>query len=152
MEGCPHAKDLDYWDSERLQDPFPLFKELRDAECPISKSEMHGGYYIASRWEDVAAIAHDFDTYISGKGISVPAFSEENGMFPQETDKPLHDEYRRAIAPIRSRIVSAGGLRSRDRSRRSCCGWASASPTGRRWPTRTPAGGRPGRMARPPRR
>jgi cytochrome P450 len=107
MEGCPHAKDLDYWDSERLQDPFPLFKELRDAECPISRSEMHGGYYIASRWEDVAAVAHDFDTYISGKGISIPAFSEENGMFPQETDKPLHDEYRRVVAPrLRPKAVA----------------------------------------------
>jgi cytochrome P450 len=107
LEGCPHAKDLDYWDSERLQEPFELFKELRDAECPISKSEMHGGYYIASRWEDVAAVAHDFDTYISGKGISIPAFSEENGMFPQETDKPLHDEYRRVVAPrLRPKAVA----------------------------------------------
>lgn len=98
MDGCPHAKDLDYWDSERLQDPFPLFKELQDAECPISHSEMHGGYYIASRYEEVTEVAHDFRTYISGKGISVPAFSEENGMFPQETDKPLHDEYRKVVA------------------------------------------------------
>jgi cytochrome P450 len=97
MGDCPYRIDFDYWNDTAMQDPYPVFREMRDAECPISKSEAHGGFHIATRYTEVTAVARDFRTYISGKGVSVPAFPSEYSMFPVETDKPLHTEYRRLL-------------------------------------------------------
>lgn len=108
MGVCPHVKkDFDYWDPETLREPFPLYQEFRDGECPIVKSEMFGGYYVASRYEDVTEVLADFRTYVSGEGISVPDFPSDYSMFPVETDKPLHDEFRRLLTdPLRPKEVA----------------------------------------------
>src|SRR4051794_40015654 len=108
MGECPYMRtDFDYWDEGALSEPFPLYKELRDAACPVAWTDANGGYYVVSRYEEVAAVAQDNKTFISGEGISVPQFPGEYSMFPVETDRPLHQEYRRLMNdPLRPKEVA----------------------------------------------
>jgi cytochrome P450 len=108
MAGCPYVRaDFDYWDEDSLREPFPLYKEFRDAECPVARTEVNGGYYLVSRYEEVARVVQDNKTFISGGGISVPEFPSEYSMFPVETDRPLHQEYRRLLNdPLRPKEVA----------------------------------------------
>jgi cytochrome P450 len=96
MGECPVAKHFDYWDNDALKDPFPIYEEMR-ATCPVTRSEEHGGFWIASRYAEIAEVTHDYKTYLSGEGVSVPAFPTPYSLYPVETDKPLHDEYRRIL-------------------------------------------------------
>lgn len=108
MAQCPYMRsDFDYWDEGAMSDPFSLYKDLRDAPCPVAWTDTNGGYYVVSRYEEVAAVVQDNKTFISSEGISVPAFPGQYSMFPVETDRPLHQEYRRLLNdPLRPKEVA----------------------------------------------
>ncbi len=64
-------KQFDHMSQEVAQDPFPLFDEMRSQQCPVGHSDLHGGFYIPTRYEDIAAIAYDPETFSSGR-ITIP--------------------------------------------------------------------------------
>lgn len=79
------------------------FSEMR-AKCPIAWTEQHGGYWVATRYHDIIAIAQDSETFTNGKtynpetgevrgGLSIPPEPTYPG-FPDESDSPDWDNYR----------------------------------------------------------
>ena len=80
-------------------DPFPLYARLR-AEAPMAHSES-GGFWVASRHEEVVAISRDPETFCSGKGILTMEIGAEYPSPPtmMHTDPPDHDRYRKLVQP-----------------------------------------------------
>jgi cytochrome P450 len=70
-------------------------------ECPVTHSDAHGGYWIATAYEDVLRVAQDWQTYSSEHGVSVPGTAAMVvKAIPEHVDPPLHREYKRVISPF----------------------------------------------------
>ena len=80
-------------------DPFPVYARLR-AEAPVAYSRS-GGFWVASRHEEVVAISRDPETFCSGKGILTMEIGAEYPAPPtmMHTDPPDHDRYRKLVQP-----------------------------------------------------
>jgi cytochrome P450 len=70
--------------------------------CPIARSEVYeGGYWVATRYEDVLRIAQDWQTWSNQLGITVGPDSDKGGghfvIPPVGFDPPLQREFKRLI-------------------------------------------------------
>ncbi|MBI3257606.1 MAG: hypothetical protein HYZ59_07465, partial [Actinobacteria bacterium] len=97
-------KQFDHMSQEVAQDPFPLFDEMRSQQCPVGHSDLHGGFYIPTRYEDIAAIAYDPETFSSGRitipnpvssGLITDELMRDYGAPPITSDPPFHTKIRR---------------------------------------------------------
>jgi len=89
--------DFDHLTEEWASNPWPIWAKLRD-EDSLAYSENHGGYYVASRYEDVCAITRDTATFSNFPGSAIPHL-EMPPMPPVHYDPPEHTKYRRLINP-----------------------------------------------------
>ena len=64
------ATDFDHLDPKWVNDPFPIWDDLRQ-RCPIAHTDRYGGGWLPTRHEDVAAIAYDTDRF-SSRSLSMP--------------------------------------------------------------------------------
>lgn len=106
------AKDFDVLDAGYIEDPFPIWEELRKS-CPIARSERHGGAWLLTRYADVTAAAHDVDGFSSlDVGVVGPDEPADDADVPAElaalgdislppisADPPLHTWTRRLLLP-----------------------------------------------------
>jgi len=94
--------DYDILDPDYVADPYPIWDDLR-GECPIAHTDRWGGSWMPTRYDDVAAIAHDVEHFSSrqvgvlgvvddGAGIDIP-------LPPIDADPPVHTWARRLILP-----------------------------------------------------
>lgn len=101
-EGLPTEYDdlLENWDprDKRLAHPFPVYRELLE-RCPVTHSDRYGGFWLFSRYADVAKVASDHGTFSSASGISMPPYGNERPMMPIELDPPEQGHFRRALSP-----------------------------------------------------
>ena len=49
---------LVHTDERWAEDPFPIWDELRET-CPVARTERWGGSWMPTRYDDIAAVAHD---------------------------------------------------------------------------------------------
>jgi len=86
-------------------------EEFRDlhARCPLGWTEEHGGFWVATKYEDVLAITRDPQTFSSAKtfdpetgelkgGLAIPPVPNPRSI-PIEVDPPEWEKYRRLINP-----------------------------------------------------
>ena len=93
------ATDFDHLDPSWIEDPFPIWDELRQ-KCPIAHTERFKGVYLPTRYEDVRAIAYDPEHFSSRKVIvreSPPP--SNNGAPPITSDPPRHRLARMVLLP-----------------------------------------------------
>lgn len=67
------------------------------AGCPVAHSDAHGGFWVASRYEDVLRVAQDWEAFSSALGISVPNPNPVVPAIPVHIDPPLQRIYKRII-------------------------------------------------------
>ncbi len=67
------------------------------AEHPVARSDQHGGFWVASRYEDVLGVAQDWETFSSAHGVSVPETKMVVPAIPEHLDPPLQREFKRLI-------------------------------------------------------
>jgi cytochrome P450 len=103
MSGRPPVKnwatDFDHLDPRWINDPYPLWEEMRQ-KCPIAHTERFNGVYFPSRYADVRAIAYDPEHFSSRRVIvreSPPP--AKNGSPPITSDPPRHRLARMALLP-----------------------------------------------------
>ncbi len=103
---------FDHMSQEVAQDPFPIFDEMRSQACPVAHSDQYGGFYIPTRYEDIAAIAYNPQAF-SSRQITIrnPKFLEQMGGEPDKipmnqygappitSDPPFHTAFRRILLP-----------------------------------------------------
>jgi hypothetical protein len=96
--------DFDHTDDVWAADPYPIWEDLR-RECPVAHTERYGGAWLATRFDDVAAIAYDTERFTS-RSILVsefrpPAMLAPEGIAPPiSSDPPFHKDARRMLLPI----------------------------------------------------
>ncbi|HZM31531.1 MAG TPA: cytochrome P450 [Acidimicrobiales bacterium] len=98
------ANHFDLHAHELGQDLHPTLARARRL-CPIAHSDQHGGYWVATRYEDVLAIAQDWETWSNELGITVPHVAPSGGsrgsgrmlILPVGIDPPLQRTFKRLI-------------------------------------------------------
>jgi hypothetical protein len=93
------ATDFDHTDQRWIENPFPIWDELRK-QCPIAHTQRYGGVYLPTRYEDVRAIAYDTGNFSSRRPVirenppDVPLPSP-----PITSDPPHHRPARMLLLP-----------------------------------------------------
>jgi cytochrome P450 len=85
---------LNPYSHEFHEDPFPVYRELRDDAPCYHNAELD--FWALSRYDDVLAALHDPDTYCSRYGITL----EQDNSLPMllTTDPPAHTDLRRLVS------------------------------------------------------
>ncbi|MGD9749558.1 MAG: cytochrome P450 [Acidimicrobiia bacterium] len=96
---CPH---FDHHAVLADEDRYRRYAELR--ACPVARSDAAGGFWILSRFDDVAAAAEDWRTYSSAEGVLAPAPAGRRArQVALEQDPPEHTVYRKLYAELLGR-------------------------------------------------
>lgn len=96
--------DFDFFHPEFVQDPYPIFDEMR-AQCPVAHTDRSGGYFVVTKYDDLAKVAHDPATFSSrqiviSEGDYGPGSTMGGaGAPPITSDPPYHTSYRRLLLP-----------------------------------------------------
>jgi cytochrome P450 len=92
------ATDFDFLDPKWIDDPFPIWDELR-SKCPIAHTDRFVGVYFPSRYEDIRAISYDTEHFSSRRLFvrdeQLPLVSTP----PVTSDPPEHHAQRKVLLP-----------------------------------------------------
>jgi cytochrome P450 len=93
------ATDWDHLDPRWVDDPYPIWSELRQA-CPVAHTERFGGVYLPTRYKDVRDIAYDTEHFSSRKvAIREVHPPMDRGAPPITSDPPRHRLARMVLLP-----------------------------------------------------
>ena len=99
------ATDFDHLDPQWVNDPYPIWEDLR-GRCPVAHTERFGGAWFPATHEGVSAVAKDSEHFTSRQVIiSYTRPTDEDlpapiGLAPPITsDPPFHVDARRLILP-----------------------------------------------------
>ncbi len=95
-EWCLHH--FDHLSPELAQAFHETLARMRSL-CPVARSEEYGGFWVVTRYEDVLAVAQDWETFSSAHKLTVPPAPVAIRNLPVEVDPPLHRIYKRLINP-----------------------------------------------------
>jgi cytochrome P450 len=88
--------------------PFAVYAALR-RERPVAWTDAHGGFWVLSRYADVAQVARDDVIFSSARGITIPdptpqveglPADQQPRMIPINVDPPEFFAYRRLVDPL----------------------------------------------------
>jgi cytochrome P450 len=99
--------DYDIFEPSFVADPYPGYSEIRESECPIARTERYEGSWLPTRYEDVVALAQEYEVFTS-RGVLVmpPPPGQAEGAYggvaapPITSDPPDHHWHRRLILPV----------------------------------------------------
>ncbi|HEX2651507.1 MAG TPA: cytochrome P450 [Burkholderiales bacterium] len=91
--------DFDHRDSRWIEDPFPIWADLR-GRCPVAHSKrFEDGAYFASRYADVREIAYDSEHFSSRRVIVREKKIPTQPAPPITSDPPEHTPARKILLP-----------------------------------------------------
>jgi len=98
------TNDYDIFDSEFVNDPYPIWGDLRPG-CPVAHTERWGGSHMPTTFETVRAVAHDVENFssIEVSVAPVPTSYDEDGNRLRSiiaSDPPDHTGERRLVLPF----------------------------------------------------
>jgi hypothetical protein len=93
------ATDFDHFNLQWVEDPFPIWDDLR-SRCPVAHSTRYqDGAYFPSRYDDVREIAYDSEHFSSRRVIvrekKIPVVASP----PITSDPPEHTPARKVLLP-----------------------------------------------------
>jgi cytochrome P450 len=98
--------DYDHYDEAFALDPHETWASLR-TECPVARTENHGGFFIPSTLEDIQRVVQDAETFSSFPADTPPDPRHTTRLIPMEVDPPEHRRYRRALEPMfRPKVIN----------------------------------------------
>ncbi len=102
-DGAPEVLSA-AWCAEHFDHLEPLVgRNLQDtlatlrAGGGLTHSDQHGGFWVATGYEEVLAIAQDWESFSSEHGITVPSGQTSVPAIPEQLDPPRHREFKRLI-------------------------------------------------------
>jgi cytochrome P450 len=90
---------FDHHDPEFVADPESVFGPIRE-QHPLVHSDLYGGFWVITRYDDVTAAALDTESFTSavvGTTIIPPSQPREYPLLPIELDPPEHTRYRALV-------------------------------------------------------
>jgi len=92
------ATDFDHRDPSWIENPYPIWDELRRS-CPIAHTERFSGTYFPSRYADVKTIAYDTEHFSSRRIIVRETRPPLIPAPPITSDPPAHRPAKQALLP-----------------------------------------------------
>jgi cytochrome P450 len=92
------ATDWDHLDHRWIEDPFPIWEEMRK-RCPIAHTERFMGVYLPTRYEDVRAVAYDTEHFSSRRVVVRETPPPRVPAPPITSDPPNHRPARMVLLP-----------------------------------------------------
>src|SRR5215813_10414356 len=92
------ATDFDHLDPRWINDPFPIWDEMRK-RCPIAHTDRFMGVYFPSRYADVRAVAYDTEHFSSRRIIVRETPPPRIPAPPITSDPPEHRPARMVLLP-----------------------------------------------------
>lgn len=65
--------------------------------CPVAHSDLHGGFWVITKYEDVLKVAQDWATFTSTDGLNIPPSRTHVRNIPVEVDPPEQRAYKKLI-------------------------------------------------------
>jgi cytochrome P450 len=96
---------FDHHGSRFVEDPESVIGPIRE-EHPLVHSDLHGGFWLLTRYEDVTRAALDYESFTSsipGVTIIPPSQPRTYPLLPIELDPPAHTLYRGLVNALFSR-------------------------------------------------
>ncbi|MGQ0631869.1 MAG: cytochrome P450 [Sporichthyaceae bacterium] len=94
-----HFTDFDLDSPEFTEEYEQVLGDLVE-KCPVARSNVAGGYWVVSRYEDVRACAQDWETFSSEAGGFEPGrAAAEAKLYPVELDPPYQTRWRNVLGP-----------------------------------------------------
>jgi cytochrome P450 len=87
---------FDHLSPELARELHPTLARARSL-CPVAHSDAYGGFWVATRYEDVLRVAQDWETFSSELGIGVPAPPSQMKILPVTIDPPLQRTFKRLV-------------------------------------------------------
>ena len=94
---CEWAKDFHLYREDLQHDPFPALSRLR-THCPVAHSDVAGGFWVFSRYEDVHYILQHPDAFSNTQNIIPWAPNPLGPAIPANIDPPDHAKYRQILS------------------------------------------------------
>ena len=93
------ATDFDHLDTRWIEDPYPIWAELRE-RCPVAHTERFRGLYFPTRYKDVRDIAYDPESF-SSRRVQVRETPPpvKSPAPPITSDPPHHRPARMVLLP-----------------------------------------------------
>ncbi len=93
------ATDFDHLDRRWIEDPFPIWAELRRS-CPVAHTERFQGVYFPTRYKDIRQIAYDPESF-SSRRVQVRETPPpvKSPAPPITSDPPHHRPARMVLLP-----------------------------------------------------
>lgn len=89
---------FDYRDESIRANEDDYLRTQRE-KCPVMRSAEFGGFWALTKFEDIAAAAHDHEHFTTTGGPSIPSFGRPYSSKPLTADPPEHGKYRRILQP-----------------------------------------------------
>jgi cytochrome P450 len=96
---------FDHHDPRFVEDPESVFGPIRE-EHPLVHSDLYGGFWVLTRYDDVTRAALDYESFTSavvGTTIIPPSQPRELPLLPIELDPPEHSLYRGLVNALFSK-------------------------------------------------
>ncbi|OGO57525.1 MAG: hypothetical protein A2V85_13480 [Chloroflexi bacterium RBG_16_72_14] len=93
---------FDHHDPQFVRDPESVFGPIRE-EHPLLHSDLYGGFWLITRYDDVVAAALDHESFTSavvGTTVIPPSQPRDHPLLPIELDPPEHTRYRALVNPL----------------------------------------------------
>lgn len=88
----------DHRDEQSRIDPWPRWREMRDA-APVLQSPLYDGFYVVPRYRDLVDVLRDTDTFSNEQGTGIPVLPSPR-LPPLEVDPPQAREWRELVNPF----------------------------------------------------
>ncbi|GAB3077907.1 cytochrome P450 [Nocardioides zeae] len=93
------ATDFDVHSPAVADVAYERYAAMR-AERPVAHSDLYGGHYVLTRYEDIHDVCRNPGVF-SSESVNVPGSIGQDGpMIPIEVDPPDHTTYRQIITPL----------------------------------------------------
>ena len=92
------ATDFDHLDPRWVNDPYPIWEELRGT-CPVAHTERYMGVYFPTRYEDVRAVAYDTEHFSSRRIVVRENPPPRIPAPPITSDPPGHRADKNLLLP-----------------------------------------------------
>jgi cytochrome P450 len=90
--------DFDHLDPRWVNDPYPIWEELRD-KCPVAHTERYMGVYFPTRYDDVRAVAYDTEHFSSRRIVVREQPPPRIPAPPITSDPPGHRADKHLLLP-----------------------------------------------------
>jgi len=95
--------DYDIFDKQYIRNPFPIWDELREQQCPVAHTERWGASWMPTRYEDLFSIARDVEHFSSRDVLVAAVMPAPEEIEREEQEEPqLVQQYNVGAPPITS--------------------------------------------------